>query len=125
MTASDVFGTAAWPPAAVAIVTAAAVALVGSAASTVWAVIRWRRDLLRGRRREVWERTTWAVEMACSDDVGRQEVGRRVGTAMYDMQITWPEPDPAVRVMLEMIRTEEDDGAVRGQRGRPTASRGT
>ncbi|PCN49132.1 hypothetical protein Csp2054_02750 [Curtobacterium sp. 'Ferrero'] len=84
-------GLAAWPPAAVAVVLAAActaaftmlVALVGG----VWAVVRWRRDVAREERDRAWSRLVWIVDQACDADVGRSEIGLVGADTMYDMQM--------------------------------------
>ena len=82
---------AAWPPAAVATVIAAlgasALTFVRAVAGTVWAVLRWRRDVAREERDRAWSRFVWTVDQACHADVGRAEIGFASADAMYDMQI--------------------------------------
>lgn len=108
-----------WPPAAVATAAAAVLALSGSVAGMVWAGVRWRRDADRIHRDGRWARAVWIAEMACSSDVGRVEVGRKVADAMYDIRIPRRLQDPMVKVVVDMFATQErNDDAVRHQRGR-------
>jgi hypothetical protein len=105
---------AAWPPAAVATVVAASLALVGTAAGTVWAVLRWRRDGERDRRSDRWERTLWVVEMSCSADERRVRIGHAAAKAMYEMQEGGRGRDPLAILILESIPDGGPDG-VRGE----------
>ena len=88
---AGVEGLAAWPPAAVATVVAAALAValtaVAGLVGGLWAVLRWRRDVAREERDRAWSRFVWTVEQACDGDVGRAEIGSASADVMYDMQI--------------------------------------
>ncbi|SOC87594.1 hypothetical protein SAMN05660766_1279 [Curtobacterium sp. 314Chir4.1] len=88
---AGVEGLAAWPPAAVATVVAAAQAValtaVAGLVGGLWAVLRWRRDVAREERDRAWSRFVWTVEQACDGDVGRAEIGFASADVMYDMQI--------------------------------------
>jgi hypothetical protein len=108
MTAS-IIGSAAWPPAAVATVLGAVLALAGAGASTVWAVLRWRREADRAARRERWDRAVWAVEMASSDDPLRVEIGRGVAEAMSEIPIPRHDDGDGVKVILDALRTTDTE----------------
>lgn len=100
-------GLAAWPPAAVAVVSAAActaaftmlVALVGG----VWAVVRWRRDVAREERDRYWSRLTVVFELITDREVGRREIGRGLAKAMYEMQKVPRGEEPAAKVLEELL----------------------
>jgi hypothetical protein len=100
---------AAWPPAAVATVVAAlgaaALTMTGALVGGVWAAVRWRRDVSREERDRAWTRIVWAVDMVCSEDVGRNEIGLRAFQAVYDMQIARDEDVVFVTIVGELFDT--------------------
>ncbi|MDM7890926.1 hypothetical protein [Curtobacterium caseinilyticum] len=113
-------GLAAWPPVAVAAVVAAAVGsgmtMVGALVGGLWAVLRWRRDVVREERDRAWARFVWTVDHASDDDVGRAEIGRLSAQAMSDMQILRDEHAAVGKIVLDLITEGDgDDG------GRPGA----
>lgn len=72
--AAGVEGLAAWPPAAVATVVAAAPAValtaIAGLVGGLWAVLRWRPDVAREERDRAWSRFVWTVDQACDGDAG-------------------------------------------------------
>lgn len=104
---AGVEGLAAWPPAAVATVVAAALAValtaVAGLVGGLWAVLRSRRDVAREERDRAWSRFVWTVDQACDGDVGRGEVGLASADAMYDMQILRESDAVLGTVVLELI----------------------
>ncbi|WP_144715054.1 hypothetical protein [Curtobacterium pusillum] len=111
---AGVEGLAAWPPAAVATVVAAALAVALTAVAGVvgglWAVLRWRRDVGREERDRAWSRFVWTVDQACDGDVGRSEVGLASAKAMYNMQILRDHDAAFGKIVLELITGGDDDG---------------
>jgi len=110
-------GLAAWPPAAVAAVLAAAVgsvlALVGASVGGVWTLARWRRDVAREERDRAWGRFVWTVEQVCDGDVGRAGIGRAGARAMSNMQILRDDDIAVGRIVFNLI-TEGDGDASGG-----------
>lgn len=108
---AGVEGLAAWPPAAVATVVAAALAVgltaVAGLVGGSWAVLRWRRDVAREERDRAWSRFVWTVDQACDGDVGRNEIGFAGAKAMYRMQILRDHDAVFGRIVLELIIGEE------------------
>lgn len=104
---AGVEGLAAWPPAAVATVVAAALAValtaVAGLVGGLWAVLRSRRDVAREERDRAWSRFVWTVDQACDGDVGRGEVGLASADAMYDMQILRERDAVLGTMVLELI----------------------
>ena len=104
---AGVEGLAAWPPAAVATVVAASVAVastvLAAAVGGIWAVLRWRRDVAREERDRAWSRFVWTVDQACDGDVGRGEIGFASANTMYEMQALRDEDAVYGRVVLRII----------------------
>lgn len=124
---AGVEGLAAWPPAAVATVVAAAPAValtaVAGLVGGLWAVLRWRRDVAREERDRAWSRFVWTVDQACDGDVVRSEVGLASAGAMSNMQILRDHDAAFGTIVLERITGgEDDDGAGPGQGAHRTAA---
>jgi hypothetical protein len=123
---AGVEGLAAWPPAAVATVVAAALAVgltaVAGLVGGLWAVLRWRRDVAREERDRAWSRFVWTVDQACDGDVGRSEVGLASAKTMYNMQILRDHDATFGRIVLELITGGEDDGGAGSGQGAHRAS---
>ncbi|MBT2503392.1 hypothetical protein [Curtobacterium sp. ISL-83] len=104
-------GFGGWPPAAVATVVAAlltaALTLAAAGAGTLWAIVRWRRDVSREQRDRAWSRFVWAVDHVADGDVGRAEIGRVAARAMYNMQILRDDDEEIGTLVLELITGEE------------------
>lgn|GEM_PF-2345885 len=110
---AGVEGLAAWPPAAVATVVVAALAVgltaVAGLVGGLWAVLRWRRDVARAERDRAWSRFVWTVDQACDGDVGRNEIGFASADTMYDMQIL-RESDAVLGTMVLGLITGRGSG---------------
>lgn len=126
---AGVEGLAARPPAAVATVVAAALAVALTAvagwpvAGGLWAVLRWRRDVAREERERAWSRFVWTVDQACDGDVGGSEVGLASAGAMSNMQILRDRHAAFGTIVLGRITGgEDDDGAGPGQGAHRTAA---
>ncbi|WP_439692161.1 hypothetical protein ACRQ4B_14820 [Curtobacterium sp. SP.BCo] len=108
---AGVEGLAAWPPAAVATVVAAAITVaftvVVAGICGLWAVLRWRRDVAREERDRAWSRFVWTVDQACDGDVGRGEIGFASANSMYEMQSLRDEDAVYGTVVLEIITGRE------------------
>ncbi|MGG7307806.1 hypothetical protein ACQXVK_11495 [Curtobacterium sp. AB451] len=125
--AAGVEGLAAWPPAAVATVVAAAPAValtaIAGLVGGLWAVLRWRPDVAREERDRAWSRFVWTVDQACDGDVVRSEVGLASARAMSNMQILRDHDAAFGTIVLERITGGEDDGGARpGQGAHRTAA---
>lgn len=125
--AAGVEGLAAWPPAAVATMVAAAPAValtaIAGLVGGLWAVLRWRPDVAREERDRAWSRFVWTVDQACDGDVGRSEVGLASAGAMSNMQILRDHDAAFGTIVLERITGgEDDDGARPGQGAHRTAA---
>lgn len=122
MTATGV-GLAAWPPAAVAAVVAAAVGSALTLVGGLWAVLRWRRDVAREERDRAWARLVWTFDQVCDGDVGRAEVGRFSARAMSRMQILRADDAAIGKIVLDRITEGNADGSGRpGGRAHRTRS---
>ncbi|MFJ7290037.1 hypothetical protein ACIQUC_17115 [Curtobacterium sp. NPDC098951] len=119
--AAGVEGLAAWPPAAVATMVAAAPAValtaIAGLVGGLWAVLRWRPDVAREERDRAWSRFVWTVDQACDGDVGRSEVGLASARAMSNMQILRDHDAAFGTIVLERITGGEDDDGARPGRG--------
>jgi hypothetical protein len=108
---TGVEGLAAWPPAAVATVVAAALTValtaVAGAVGGLWAVLRWRRDVSREERDRAWSRFVWAVDQACDGDVGRAEIGFASADVVYEMQTLRDDDAVYGRVVLRISTGRE------------------
>lgn len=102
---------AAWPPAAVATVVAAAFTVAFTVVLAVpcglWAGLRSRRDVAREERDRAWSRFVWTVDHACAEDVGRAGVGSLGAEAMYDMRSRRGDGARLGTMVLGLITGEE------------------